>query len=98
MLTIPNFGIILFIVPQFGKIGGDKVKYPVVERHIKEQRKTVTELAQSIGMSKSTLYNKLAGNSEVSLALAGKIKIALGATEPLEILFATTDDTPTPAA
>ncbi len=74
------------------------MKYPVVERHIKEQRKTVTELAQSIGMSKSTLYNKLAGNSEVSLALAGKIKIALGATEPLEILFATTDDTPTPAA
>ena len=40
-----------------------------------------------VGVSASSFYEKLNGKSEINLPLAKKIKRALGAVEPLEVLF-----------
>ena len=41
--------------------------YPIVEKYLKEQGKKVEELADEIGTSRSTMYYKLNGGSEVSI-------------------------------
>lgn len=65
---------------------------------IRENNLTVVSLAKRIGVPKSTLYNKLMGDSDVGIVLAKKIKTALGTSEPIEVLFSTDEATPTPAA
>ena len=74
------------------------MKYPAIEKLIRENNLTVVSLAKRIGVPKSTLYNKLMGDSDVGIVLAKKIKTALGTSEPIEVLFFTDDATPTPAA
>lgn len=74
------------------------MKYPAIEKLIRENNLTVVSLAKRIGVPKSTLYNKLMGDSDVGIVLAKKIKTALGASEPIEVLFSTDEATPTPAA
>ncbi len=74
------------------------MKYPVIEKLIRENNLTVASLAKRIGVPKSTLYNKLMGDSDVGIVLAKKIKTALGTSEPIEVLFSTDEATPTPAA
>lgn len=67
--------------------------YPNVERKIKESGKTKSEIAKEVGVPVSTFYDKLSGKTEISVNLAKKIKHAVNADEPLDVLF-----TPTPAA
>lgn len=74
------------------------MKYPAIEKLILENNLTVVSLAKRIGVPKSTLYNKLMGDSDVGIVLAKKIKTALGTSEPIEVLFSTDEATPTPAA
>lgn len=74
------------------------MKYPAIEKLIRENNLTVVSLAKRIGVPKSTLYNKLMGASDVGIVLAKKIKTALGTSEPIEVLFSTDEATPTPAA
>ena len=74
------------------------MKYPAIEKLIRENNLTVVSLAKRIGVPKSTLYNKLMGDSDVGIVLAKKIKTALGKSEPIEVLFSTDEATPTPAA
>ena len=71
--------------------------YPIVEKYLKEQGKKVEELADEIGTSRSTMYYKLNGGSEVSIGMASVVKKALGATEDIETLFQR-DDNGGPAA
>lgn len=63
------------------------MKYPAIEKLIRENNLTVVSLAKRIGVPKSTLYNKLMGDSDVGIVLAKKIKTALGTSEPIEVLF-----------
>lgn len=74
------------------------MKYPAIEKLIRENNLNVVSLAKRIGVPKSTLYNKLMGDSDVGIVLAKKIKTALGTSEPIEVLFSTDEATPTPAA
>lgn len=74
------------------------MKYPAIEKLIRENNLTVVSLAKRIGVPKSTLYNKLMGDSDVGIVLAKKIKTALGTSEPIEVLFSTDEATPTPAS
>ena len=74
------------------------MKYPAIEKLIRENNLTVVSLAKRIGVPKSTLYNKLMGDSDVGIVLDKKIKTALGTSEPIEVLFSTDEATPTPAA
>ena len=74
------------------------MKYPAIEKLIRENNLTVVSLAKRIGVPKSTLYNKLMGDSDVGIVLAKKIKTALSTSEPIEVLFSTDEATPTPAA
>lgn len=74
------------------------MKYPAIEKLIRENNLNVVSLAKRIGVPKSTLYNKLMGDSDVGIVLAKKIKTALGTSEPIEVLFSTDEVTPTPAA
>lgn len=67
--------------------------YPNVEQKIKESGKSKTEIAKEVGVPVSTFYDKLAGKTEISVDLAKKIKQAVNAEEPLDVLF-----TPIPAA
>lgn len=50
------------------------MKYPAIEKLIRENNLTVVSLAKRIGVPKSTLYNKLMGDSDVGIVLAKKIK------------------------
>ena len=46
------------------------MKYPAIEKLIRENNLTVVSLAKRIGVPKSTLYNKLMGDSDVGIVLA----------------------------
>ena len=61
--------------------------HKMVEQYIKRSGKNKTEIAKEVGVSASSFYEKLNGKSEINLPLAKKIKRALGAVEPLEVLF-----------
>lgn len=61
--------------------------YPYVEQKIRESGKSKTDIAKEIGVPVSTFYDKLAGKTEISVELAKKIKQAVNAQEPLDVLF-----------
>lgn len=63
------------------------VRYPNLERKIRESGKSKKEIIKEIGIPVSTFYDKLAGKTEISIGLAKKIRQAIGTEEPLEELF-----------
>ena len=64
--------------------------YPLAEKYLRISGKTVEELAEEVGTSRSTMYYKLNGGSDMSMAI--KVKAALGAEESIEKLFARSDE------
>ncbi len=62
------------------------------EKYLRISGKTVEELAEEVGTSRSTMYYKLNGGSDMSVEMAIKIKAALGAEESIEKLFARSDE------
>lgn len=69
-----------------------KIKYPVVESKIRATGMSMYDMASEIGVPASTLYDKMSGNTRMTLDVARAIKRVLGATESLDELFA--DDGP----
>ena len=66
--------------------------YPLAEKYLRISSKTVEELAEEVGTSRSTMYYKLNGGSAMSVEMAIKVKAALGAEESIEKLFARSDE------
>lgn len=66
--------------------------YPLAEKYLRISGKTVEELAEEVGTSRSTMYYKLNGGSDMSVEMAIKVKAALGAEESIEKLFARSDE------
>lgn len=66
--------------------------YPKIEELLSKKKMTVEELAKAVGTSRSTMYYKLNGNSEVGVEMAVRIRAALGAEESIERLFAREGD------
>lgn len=58
--------------------------YPLAEKYLRISGKTVEELAEEVGTSRSTMYYKLNGGSDMSVEMAIKVKAALGAEESME--------------
>ena len=67
--------------------------YPNLEAELKRRNIKRTTLADYLGISISTMSEKMQGNSDFSLGVAKKIKDFLGVDIPLEILFMTDDAT-----
>ncbi len=65
--------------------------YPLAEKYLRISGKTVEELAEEVGTSRSTMYYKLNGGSDMSVEMAIKVKAALGAEESIETLHAATN-------
>ena len=65
---------------------------PLAEKYLRISGKTVEELAEEVGTSRSTMYYKLNGGSDMSVEMAIKVKAALGAEESIEKLFARSDE------
>ena len=61
--------------------------YPNLKAEIARKNWSVKTLATVVGMSVSTLNNKLYGQTELKYSEAKKIKEALGVDMPLEVLF-----------
>ena len=51
--------------------------YPLAEKYLRISGKTVEELAEEVGTSRSTMYYKLNGGSDMSVEMAIKVKAAL---------------------
>ena len=66
--------------------------YPVLEAELKSLRITHTELANRVGMNRTTLVNKLNGRNNLYDREKRAIMEALGIDTPLEILFARATD------
>lgn len=64
-----------------------KIKYPVVESKIRATGMSMYDIAEEIGVPASTLYDKMSGNTRMTLDVAKAIKKVLGATESLDELF-----------
>ena len=62
--------------------------YPNLEAELKRKNIRRIDLAKALGLALSTISDKLTGKSDISLALAKKIKDFLG-VDTLEVLFAT---------
>ena len=65
--------------------------YPKIEEHLLKKKMTVEELAKEVGTSRSTMYYKLNGNSEIGVDMAVRIRAVLGAEESIELLFSHED-------
>lgn len=65
--------------------------YPKIEEHLLKKKMTVEELAKEVGISRSTMYYKLNGNSEIGVDMAVRIRAVLGAEESIELLFSRED-------
>ena len=65
--------------------------YPKIEEHLLKKKMTVEELAKEVGTSRSTMYYKLNGNSEIGVDMAVRIRAVLGAEESIELLFSRED-------
>lgn len=63
--------------------------YPLLNLYIKKSGKNKAEIAKEVKVPTSTFYEKIAGRSKIDLDLALRIKKAVGAKEPIEILFET---------
>lgn len=61
--------------------------YPKIEELLSKKKMTVEELAKEVGTSRSTMYYKLNGNSEIGVDMAVRIRAVLGAEESIELLF-----------
>lgn len=61
--------------------------YPKIEELLSKKKMTVEELAKEVGTSRSTMYYKLNGNSEIGVDMAVRIRAVLGAEENIELLF-----------
>lgn len=59
--------------------------YPTLENYIKKSGLNKTEIARRTGTPASTFYAKLAGESDISLEFALKVKEVVGATNPSRI-------------
>lgn len=65
--------------------------YPKIEELLSKEKMTVEELAKEVGTSRSTMYYKLNGNSEIGVDMAVRIRAVLGAEESIELLFSRED-------
>lgn len=65
--------------------------YPKIEELLSKKKMTVEELAKEVGTSRSTMYYKLNGNSEIGVDMAVRIRAVLGAEESIELLFSRED-------
>lgn len=65
--------------------------YPKIEELLSKKKMTVEELAKEVGTSRSTMYYKLNGNSEIGVNMAVRIRAVLGAEESIEPLFSRED-------
>lgn len=65
--------------------------YPKIEELLSKKKMTVEELAKEVGTSRSTMYYKLNGNSEIGVNMAVRIRAVLGAEESIELLFSRED-------
>ena len=65
--------------------------YPKIEKLLSKKKMTVEELAKEVGTSRSTMYYKLNGNSEIGVDMAVRIRAVLGAEESIELLFSRED-------
>lgn len=65
--------------------------YPKIKEHLLKKKMTVEELAKEVGTSRSTMYYKLNGNSEIGVDMAVRIRAVLGAEESIELLFSRED-------
>ena len=74
------------------EIINEMVKDCWAEKYLRISGKTVEELAEEVGTSRSTMYYKLNGGSDMSVEMAIKVKAALGAEESIEKLFARSDE------
>lgn len=68
--------------------------YPTLENYIKKSGLNKTEIARRTGTPASTFYAKLAGESDISLEFALKVKEVVGADESVEDLFRKSEPTP----
>lgn len=66
--------------------------YGNLEAEISRRRMPKYVLAQKIGVSASTLYQKLNGKSSFTLPEARKIKEALGTNGSIDFLFETSEN------
>ena len=61
--------------------------YPNVKAEIARKGLTLDAIAKAIGISLTTLSQKLNGKYPITLNEAKKIKVVLGVNIPLEVLF-----------
>ncbi|WP_427112395.1 hypothetical protein [Megasphaera sueciensis] len=66
--------------------------YNNLEAELRRQKIRRVDLANDLGLSISTVSEKLTGKSDISLSLALKIKGMLKVDMPLEVLFETHPD------
>jgi len=71
--------------------------YNNLEAELRRQKIRRVDLANDLGLSISTVSEKLTGKSDISLSLALKIKGMLKVDMPLEVLFETHPDRERPA-
>lgn len=72
--------------------------YNNLEAELKRKKIRRIDLAKKLGIAISTVSEKLNGKSDISLALAYKIKRILETDMPIEELFLTEEETKEPAA
>lgn len=65
--------------------------YTKIEEHLLKKKMTVEELAKEVGTSRSTMYYKLNGNSEIGVDMTVRIRAVLGSEESIELLFSRED-------
>ena len=66
--------------------------YPNLEAELKRKNIKRTDIANHLGISVSTVSEKMQGNSDFTFGATVKIKQMLGVNIPLEELFATDDE------
>lgn len=62
--------------------------YPNIKAELARKDMTVLDLSSATKIPLSTLYGKLRGNYQITVAEAINIKTALGVDVPIEVLFA----------
>jgi len=62
-------------------------RYPNLDAEMKARKISVRELARRIGMREQTLYAKISGRNDFKATEPKRIKEAIGAKMPLEVLF-----------
>ena len=61
--------------------------YPLAEKYLRISGKTVEELAEEVGTSRSTMYYKLNGGSDMSVEINETSRWICAITQPRLLLF-----------